>query len=117
MDERLSFAGWGSDAGFAALCNAGKVLSSGARERHFLVTAVAARLAPLCKGSSGKNGALRSLWAVADQGVVSGFSFAFNLLLARTLPESDFGIAVLVIGGLYMLHSVHRSLVLYPFSL
>jgi O-antigen/teichoic acid export membrane protein len=63
------------------------------------------------------HGAQRSLWAVADQGVVSGGSFLFNLVLARILPSEEFGVAVLVIGGLYLLQSVHRSMVLYPLSL
>src|SRR6476620_8362990 len=63
-------------------------------------------------------GALRgSLWAVSDQGVVSACSLAFNLILARALPEHDFGIVVLAAGGLYLLQSVHRAFILYPLSL
>src|SRR4051812_35840981 len=62
-------------------------------------------------------GAARSVFAVADQGVVSGASFSFNLILARILSEREFGVAVLSIGGLYLLQGVHRSLIIYPLSL
>src|SRR5579872_6379086 len=57
------------------------------------------------------------MWAVIDQGVVSGCSFLFNLVLARFFPEREFGTAVLIIGALYLLQSIHRSLILYPLSL
>ena len=37
--------------------------------------------------------------------------------MARILPEQQFGVAVLVIGALYVLQTVQRSLILYPLSL
>jgi O-antigen/teichoic acid export membrane protein len=58
-----------------------------------------------------------SAWAVADQALVSLGSFLFSVLLARSISEVDFGIAALAIGGLHVLHGVHRSVLLFPYSL
>jgi O-antigen/teichoic acid export membrane protein len=58
-----------------------------------------------------------SIWAVADQGIVSAGSLGFNLVLARTVSERDFGTLVLAVGGLYLLQTVHRAFILYPLSL
>lgn len=58
-----------------------------------------------------------SAWAVADQAVVSLGSFLFTVVVARTFSERDFGTVVLALGGLHLLHTIHRSLLLYPYSL
>jgi hypothetical protein len=58
-----------------------------------------------------------SIWAVADQGIVSAGFLGFNLILARTVSERYFGIVVLAVGGLYLLQIVHRAVILYPLSL
>ena len=58
-----------------------------------------------------------SAWAVADQGIVSASSFLINLMLARSLSATDYGIVVLAFGGVFVLQAIHRSLILYPLSL
>lgn len=58
-----------------------------------------------------------SAWAIADQGILSASSFIINLILARTVSATDYGIVVLAFGGIFVLQAVHRSLILYPLSL
>ena len=58
-----------------------------------------------------------SLWSLADQGSVSLGNFLTNILLARTLAPSDYGIFALVYGLLVLLNSFHACAILYPLSI
>jgi O-antigen/teichoic acid export membrane protein len=58
----------------------------------------------------------RASWTLVDQGVVSGGNFVFNILLARTLSEADYGQFVLFLGAIFALRAFDYSLISYPLS-
>jgi O-antigen/teichoic acid export membrane protein len=57
-----------------------------------------------------------ALWVLIDQGVVSLGNFLTNILIARNLPQSEYGTYVLIYGVLIFLNSLHSSLIIYPLS-
>ena len=57
-----------------------------------------------------------SAWSVVDQGVVSGGAFFMNLLLARALPAVDYGVFVIVFGGMLTLQLFSATLLFHPLS-
>jgi O-antigen/teichoic acid export membrane protein len=59
----------------------------------------------------------RASWTLIDQGVVSAANFLFNVLLARTLSEADYGKFVLFLGAIFVLRAFDYSLISYPLSL
>jgi O-antigen/teichoic acid export membrane protein len=58
----------------------------------------------------------RASWTLVDQGVVSAGNFLLNVLLARTLSESDYGKFVLFLGAIFALRAFDYSLISYPLS-
>ena len=58
----------------------------------------------------------RSVWALADQGVVSLGNCATNVLLARSLAVAEFGIFALLLEAMLFLNSLQAALVIYPLS-
>ncbi len=56
------------------------------------------------------------LWAIYDQGFVSLGNFLTNILLARALAPSDYGVFALLFGTMLLLNNAHASLVTYPLS-
>jgi O-antigen/teichoic acid export membrane protein len=56
-------------------------------------------------------------WSFADQGAVSLGNFLTNILLARSLSPTDYGIFALIYGMLILMNSYHSSAVVYPLSL
>ena len=57
-----------------------------------------------------------ALWALLDQGVVSGGNFLTTLVLVRSLSQVDFGTYSLVFLVLLSLNTLHSSLVVYPLT-
>jgi O-antigen/teichoic acid export membrane protein len=55
-------------------------------------------------------------WALADQGVVSLGTFLTSIVLARSLPPSQYGIYGVYLAVFLSLNTVHWSLVTYPLS-
>lgn len=68
--------------------------------------------APTSAKSTGK----RSLWALADQGVVSLGNCATNVLLARGLASSQFGSFAILLEAMIFLNTLQAALVIYPLS-
>lgn len=58
-----------------------------------------------------------SLWALADQGVVSLGTFLTTLLVARTLPPAEYGVYILIFGTMLFLNGVQTSLIGFPLSI
>lgn len=58
----------------------------------------------------------RASWTVIDQGIVSGGTFIANILLARYLPAHDYGVYVLLIGGMLTLQLVNATMLFHPLS-
>lgn len=58
----------------------------------------------------------RSVWALADQGIVSLGNCATNILLARSLAVAEFGIFALLLEAMLFLNSLQAALVIYPLS-
>lgn len=56
----------------------------------------------------------RAFWALADQGAVSAGNFLTGWYLARTLPPSEFGIYVVIIGVMIFANTIHAALVTSP---
>lgn len=56
----------------------------------------------------------RVLWALLDQCVISGGNFATNLILARHLPPSEFGVYVLVLNAILFANTIHAASVTTP---
>ncbi len=56
-------------------------------------------------------------WSLADQGAVSLGNFLTNILLARSLSPTDYGVFALIYGMLILMNSYHSSAVVYPLSL
>jgi len=60
---------------------------------------------------------LRTLcWTFLDQGVVSIGMFATQLALARGLPPAEYGVFVLVLGGMMTLQLCNATLIFHPMS-
>lgn len=58
-----------------------------------------------------------SLWALADQGVVSLGTFLTSLLVARTLPPAEYGVYILIFGTVLFLNGVQVSLIGFPLAI
>ena len=59
----------------------------------------------------------QGIWSLADQGFVSLGGFLTNILLARYLPQADYGIYLLIYGILnFLTFGVHSALIVYPIS-
>ena len=58
-----------------------------------------------------------SLWALADQGVVSLGTFLTSVVLARSLPPAEYGVFILVFGTVVFLNGVQGSLIGFPLSI
>ena len=58
----------------------------------------------------------RSVWALADQGIVSLGNCATNVMLARSLAVAEFGIFALLLEAMLFLNSLQAALVIYPLS-
>ncbi|MBC7783920.1 MAG: hypothetical protein H7144_08765, partial [Burkholderiales bacterium] len=58
----------------------------------------------------------RSVWALADQGIVSLGNCTTNILLARSLAVAEFGIFALLLEAMLFLNSLQAALVIYPLS-
>ncbi|MDQ1421548.1 MAG: hypothetical protein QOJ52_3510, partial [Acidimicrobiaceae bacterium] len=54
------------------------------------------------------------LWAIADQSIVSVGSFLVTIVLARTLPASEFGVFGVLLGVLVTATTAHTSLIGIP---
>jgi O-antigen/teichoic acid export membrane protein len=59
---------------------------------------------------------VRSVWALADQGIVSLGNFFTTILLARTLPQAEYAIYALTLGVLLGANSLHAALITYPLA-
>jgi O-antigen/teichoic acid export membrane protein len=57
------------------------------------------------------------LWALIDQALVSLGGVATSIVLARSLPPSEFGVFVLLFGTMLVLNTVHASIVVFPLSI
>ncbi|HWG57718.1 MAG TPA: hypothetical protein VN661_01580 [Candidatus Acidoferrales bacterium] len=57
-----------------------------------------------------------SVWSIADQGSVSLGNFLTNILLARTVIPTEYGIFALLYGLIVVLNSFHSSVVTYPLA-
>lgn len=53
-------------------------------------------------------------WALADQGAVSLGTFLTSIVLARSLPPTEYGIFALICGVIYFLNSLHSAVVIVP---
>src|SRR5438105_3716105 len=60
---------------------------------------------------------MTSFWALVDQGVVSLGTFLTSLLVARTLPPTDYGAYVLIFGTVIFLNTLQGSIIGFPFSI
>lgn len=59
----------------------------------------------------------RTVWAMGDQGMVSLGNFAVNIILARNVSTTDFGIYTLVFSVFLFLNGLHGSFVNYPLTI
>ncbi len=57
-----------------------------------------------------------AFWTLADQGVVSIGAFAVNILLARLLSATEYGIFAILFSVMLMLQICNASLLFYPLS-
>jgi O-antigen/teichoic acid export membrane protein len=64
------------------------------------------------KGQIGKG-----FWTLADQSAVSLGNFLTQIVLARSLPRSEYGIFALLFGILMVLFTCQNGLIIYPLSL
>ncbi|MBD2388119.1 lipopolysaccharide biosynthesis protein [Cylindrospermum sp. FACHB-282] len=74
---------------------------------------------PSLKGIVGRARTLRqskAIWSLTDQGIVSLGNFFTNILLARNLPQVDYGNYLLIYGVIIFLNSIHTSIIVYPLS-
>ena len=60
------------------------------------------------------NNTRRTLWAIADQCVLSGGNFATNLVLLRTLVPAEFGTYALILNAIIFFNNVQQALINYP---
>jgi O-antigen/teichoic acid export membrane protein len=58
-----------------------------------------------------------SLWALADQGVVSLGTFLTSVLVARNLPPAEYGVYILIFGTVIFLNGVQGSLIGFPLAI
>src|SRR6266700_6055382 len=58
----------------------------------------------------------RGLFAVIDQGLISGSNFALGVLLARWLGPTEYGVYALAFATFLLLSLVHHALLLEPMS-
>lgn len=59
----------------------------------------------------------KSIWSLTDQGIVSLGNFLTNILLARNLPPSDYGIYLLIYGvQIFLTNGIHGYIITYPIS-
>lgn len=58
----------------------------------------------------------RTVWALSDQAVVSMGVFLGQILLARTLPQTEYGTFALLFGVVLTLQLVTASLLFYPLA-
>src|SRR5690348_16056233 len=58
----------------------------------------------------------RASWLLLDQGVVSAGNLLLNVLLARTLPEADYGESALFVGATIVLRAVDYSSISHPLA-
>ncbi|MGQ9633341.1 MAG: hypothetical protein ACUVXB_03765, partial [Bryobacteraceae bacterium] len=65
-------------------------------------------------GPPGQLGRWPLLWPLADQGVVSAGTFLTNVVLARHLAPSDYGVYGVYLSVCLALNTLHSSLVTYP---
>ena len=56
----------------------------------------------------------RTVWAIADQCVLSGGNFLTNLILLRTLIPAEFGTYALILNAIIFFNNVQQALVNYP---
>lgn len=61
--------------------------------------------------------ASRTIWAMGDQGMLSLGNFAVNIILARNVSTTDYGIFTLTISLFFLLSGLHGSVVNYPLIL
>jgi len=59
----------------------------------------------------------RTVWAMGDQGMVSLGNFAVNIILARNVSTTEFGIYTLVFSVYLFLNGMHGSFVNYPLTI
>ena len=59
----------------------------------------------------------RTVWAMGDQGMVSLGNFAVNIILARNVSTTEFGIYTLVFSVFLFLNGMHGSFVNYPMTI
>lgn len=57
-----------------------------------------------------------SLWAFADQGLVSLGTFATSIILARILPPGEYGVYVILFGVLLFLTSIQYAIITFPLT-
>ncbi len=58
--------------------------------------------------------ALNASWPLLDQGVVSIGTFAVNLILARNLPQAEYGVFALLISVFLTFQLLNTSLIFHP---
>ena len=63
---------------------------------------------------SGSGSLAKTMWGLADQGVVSAGNFLTNLLLLRALPPAEFGSYALLLNAMIFLNTMQQSLIGYP---
>ena len=56
----------------------------------------------------------RVSWTLLDQAVISGVNFTTTILLARTMPATEFGLYMLIYPSLLLLTSMQNSLITEP---
>jgi hypothetical protein len=56
------------------------------------------------------------LGALLDQGVVSAGNFLTNVMLARSLPASQYGVFALFLDAILFLNSLQAALLIYPLT-
>ena len=59
----------------------------------------------------------RATWVLIDQGIVSAGNFLTGALLARNLPQSDFGLFAILLETMLYLNSLQAALVIYPLTI
>lgn len=55
-----------------------------------------------------------TVWALADQAIVSGGNFLTNLVLIRTLAPSSYGAYALILNAVLFLNTLQSNMVVYP---
>jgi O-antigen/teichoic acid export membrane protein len=64
----------------------------------------------------GRKWITRGLFAIIDQGLISGSNFALGVLLARWLGPAEYGVYALAFATFLLLSLVHHALLLEPMS-